>query len=68
MALPKQRHTRHRRDRARKQYDVEFVNTATCANCQAPTLTHKVCPKCGHYKGREVVKVKAPKLAKTASK
>jgi large subunit ribosomal protein L32 len=65
MALPKQRHTRHRRDRARKQYDVAFINTNTCTNCQGPVLTHKACPKCGTYKGREVVKVKAPKLAKS---
>lgn len=65
MALPKQRHTRHRRDRARKQYDTAFINTQVCPNCQAPVLTHKVCPKCGHYKGREVVK---PKVVKSPAK
>jgi large subunit ribosomal protein L32 len=64
MALPKQRHTRHRRDRAREQYNVDFVNINTCSNCQGPILTHKACPKCGMYKGREVVKQKTPKLTK----
>ena len=63
MALPKQRHTRHRRDRARKQYDTTFVNTSRCPQCEGPVLTHKACPQCGTYKGREVVKMKAPKLA-----
>jgi large subunit ribosomal protein L32 len=66
MALPKQRHTRHRRDRARKQYDVEFININTCSNCSGPILTHKACPKCGTYKGREMVMKKAPKLVKAA--
>ncbi|MBP7060427.1 MAG: 50S ribosomal protein L32 [Candidatus Moranbacteria bacterium] len=61
MALPKQRHTRHRRDRARKQYDVQLVNTQTCPKCQAPVLSHRACPTCGTYKGKEVIKM-APKL------
>lgn len=63
MANPKQRHTRHRRDRARKQYDVNLVNTTECPKCQVPILTHRVCPKCGTYKGKEMVST-APKLKK----
>lgn len=63
MANPKQRHTRHRRDRARKQYDVSLVNTTVCPKCQAPILTHRVCPKCGTYKGKEMVDT-TPKLKK----
>ncbi|OGI22436.1 MAG: 50S ribosomal protein L32 [Candidatus Moranbacteria bacterium RIFCSPHIGHO2_01_FULL_55_24] len=63
MALPKQRHTRHRRDRARKQYDMELVNTVECPKCKARKLSHRACPECGFYKGREAVK-KAPALAK----
>lgn len=61
MALPKQRHTRHRRDRARKQYDVTLVKTQECPKCQARVLPHRICPKCGTYKGREMVNT-APKL------
>lgn len=61
MALPKQRHTRHRRDRARKQYDVQLVNTQECPKCKARILSHRVCPTCGHYKGKEMINM-APKL------
>ena len=61
MALPKQRHTRHRRDRARTQYDVALVNTQECPKCKARILSHRVCPECGHYKGMEMVNT-APKL------
>jgi large subunit ribosomal protein L32 len=66
MALPKQRHTRHRRDRARKQYDVELVNTQECPKCKARVLSHRACPACGFYKGKEAVKM-TPKL-ETAKK
>ncbi len=61
MALPKQRHTRHRRDRARKQYDVQLVNTQECPKCKGRVLSHRVCPECGFYKGKEMVNT-APKL------
>lgn len=64
MALPKQRHTRHRRDRARKQYDVALQNTVTCPKCGARAMTHRACPSCGNYKGMEMVKQAAPKLKK----
>jgi large subunit ribosomal protein L32 len=67
MALPKQRHTRHRRDRARKQYDVALQNTATCPKCSARVITHRACGECGFYKGMEVIKKTAPKLKKVAA-
>ncbi|QQR78168.1 MAG: 50S ribosomal protein L32 [Candidatus Moraniibacteriota bacterium] len=64
MALPKQRHTHHRRDRARKFLELTPVVTAKCPKCQAEVLPHRACKECGHYKGREVVKT-TPKM-KTA--
>lgn len=30
-------------------------NVIPCPSCSAPTLPHRVCPACGHYKGRAVV-------------
>jgi large subunit ribosomal protein L32 len=29
-----------------------------CPNCHERKLPHRACPKCGYYKGREVVEVK----------
>lgn len=61
MALPKQRHTRQRRDRARKELELTLVNTQACPKCKARVLAHHACPECGTYKGKEV-KNTAPKL------
>jgi len=30
---------------------------SNCPNCHEPKLTHRVCPHCGKYKGREVIEV-----------
>ncbi len=64
MALPKQRHTTHRRDRARRELEMTTTNTQACPKCASPVLAHHACPKCGSYRGREVVKKTEPKLAK----
>ncbi|MBC7912401.1 MAG: 50S ribosomal protein L32, partial [Pyrinomonadaceae bacterium] len=31
--------------------------TSICPNCQEPRMPHRVCPKCGFYKGREIIQV-----------
>ena len=28
-----------------------------CGHCDQPILPHRICSNCGHYKGREIVKV-----------
>lgn len=55
MSVPKQRHTKERRDRKRERFAIEPVKTQTCPKCGAAKLSHKACPKCGFYKGREIV-------------
>lgn len=56
MAVPKRRTSRMKRDQRRANHDkVTAPNLATCANCGDVMVPHRVCPSCGHYKGREVV-------------
>jgi large subunit ribosomal protein L32 len=65
MPVQKQRHTRARRDRARVQYEIIPKNLVKCSKCGAAIRAHSICPKCGFYKGKEVVdtlkKVKSQK-------
>ncbi len=56
MAVPKRRTTRMKRDMRRQQHDkVTAPNIAPCANCGEPSIPHRVCASCGHYKGAVVV-------------
>jgi large subunit ribosomal protein L32 len=56
MAVPKKRTSRTRRDKRRAQHKAEKARLNACPRCHSPRLPHRVCPTCGTYKGREVVK------------
>ena len=55
MSVPKQRHTKTRRDRKRKRFELQPVKTISCPKCKKPMLPHRVCGECGYYKGKEVI-------------
>ncbi len=57
MAVPKQRTSKSRRDRRRSHDKLQTKNLVQCSNCGEMRLSHRVCPNCGHYKGREVIEV-----------
>jgi large subunit ribosomal protein L32 len=55
VAVPKRRKSRSQRDKRRANHDkVAAPNVVPCPNCGEMSLTHRVCPSCGHYKGRKV--------------
>lgn len=56
-ALPKQRHTKSRRNKRRMHIYIEPKFLANCPKCAKPVLGHTVCRNCGFYKGREVINV-----------
>jgi large subunit ribosomal protein L32 len=55
MAVPKRKTSKSRRDRRRQQHGYTAVASATCPNCGAPTLSHRVCKTCGVYRGRQII-------------
>lgn len=55
--LPKKKHSRTRRDKRRTHDALTPANLVQCSNCGEMRLPHRVCPNCGHYKGREVVAI-----------
>jgi large subunit ribosomal protein L32 len=60
MAAPKARTSKWRRDRRRAQNffgRLRIPSLSECPNCGEKIIPHRVCPYCGHYKGREVVSV-----------
>jgi large subunit ribosomal protein L32 len=57
MANPKRRHSKARRDKRRSHDHLATPALSKCPNCHEDKMPHRVCPHCGHYKGREIVEV-----------
>ena len=55
MAHPKHRISKQRRDKRRTHYKAETPTLATCSNCNAAVIYHRVCPECGFYRGRLII-------------
>jgi len=64
MSVPKQRHTKGRRDRRRVRFTIKSKNLVTCSHCKKMTKSHEACAYCGYYKGKEVFVVKKKKAKK----
>ena len=58
MPNPKRRHSKQRTAKRRSHDFLTPVGLSICTNCQERKLPHQACPKCGTYKGREVLEVK----------
>jgi large subunit ribosomal protein L32 len=52
MAHPKRKTSKQRRDKRRTHYKAATPTLSTCQNCGATVQYHRVCPECGHYKGK----------------
>jgi len=57
MAVPKQRTSKSRRDLRPAHHALKAKNLQQSSNCREMRLPHRVCPNCGHYKGREVIEI-----------
>ena len=55
MALPKRRHSKQRTRKRRSHNALGRPGQTLCSHCNAVKQPHRVCPNCGHYRGREVV-------------
>jgi len=62
MAVPKAKTSKWRRNQRRAQnffnkFKRSVPSLSECSNCGEKILPHRVCPYCGHYRGREVISV-----------
>lgn len=67
MAVPKQRHTKSRRNKRRLHIFIKAPTLNKCPKCGKPQLPHTVCFNCGYYKSMEVIDV-LKKLSKKERK
>ncbi len=59
MAVPKRRTSKRMRNHRRSHLALKKPSLITCSNCSALILPHRVCHQCGHFKGKEVLKVES---------
>jgi len=57
MPVPKQRHTKSRRNKRRSHLALTPESFAFCPRCKSSVLPHRACPNCGYYKEREAIDV-----------
>jgi len=57
MPNPKRRHSKTRKNKRRTHDSLTAVNTIECPKCHEYRLPHRICPSCGYYNGREVVRI-----------
>jgi large subunit ribosomal protein L32 len=58
MAVPKHKTSKSKRDKRRTHQKIEALNLSKCSQCGEAKLAHRVCPECGYYNKREVIKQK----------
>ena len=59
MAVPKKKVSKARRDKRRSStWKLELPGLNKCPKCGEYVLTHRVCPACGTYDGKQVIEVK----------
>jgi len=59
MAVPKKK-TSKTRTRTRRAHDaLSLPSASTCPQCREPKQPHRVCPSCGHYRGRQIFQVES---------
>ena len=57
MALPARHHSRSRINKRRSHTAIKPLVFIKCPHCGERTLAHRVCPKCGFYKEKEIIDV-----------
>lgn len=62
--LPKRRHSTRRGGKRKAAIALANVTFVLCPNCKKVKRPHVICPHCGFYNGKEVIKQKVKKEKK----
>ncbi|MBN1613298.1 MAG: 50S ribosomal protein L32 [Deltaproteobacteria bacterium] len=57
MPNPVKRHSKTRRNMRRAHDFLTGPSISVCPQCKEPKLPHRVCARCGFYKGREIIPI-----------
>ncbi len=54
MAVPKRRTSKSKKNKRRSHDALQAPAPGRCSNCGEPVISHRACPSCGQYRGRQV--------------
>jgi len=57
MAVPKRKKSKSKIRMRKRSHKTQVTSAKNCPQCGQPHLSHRVCPSCGYYKGRQVITV-----------
>lgn len=60
--LPKKKTPKSKKGTRRSHLHTRALPVTECPHCHSARLSHRVCPTCGYYKGREAIPVARPEL------
>lgn len=63
MAVPFRRTSKTSKRMRRTHFKLSVSGLVKCPNCGATIKSHNVCPKCGFYNGKDVMKKQAEEKA-----
>jgi len=55
MAVPKKKTSKSKRDMRRSHDALTAPGVSICPQCKETKQSHRACPACGTYKGKEVL-------------
>ncbi|MGE5484680.1 MAG: 50S ribosomal protein L32 [Ignavibacteriales bacterium] len=58
MAVPKKKKSKASTASRRANWRLEAPDLVACPRCHKPRMPHRVCPECGFYDGKEIIKIK----------
>ena len=58
---PKRRTSKSKKNMRRSHDALTPPTLSECPQCHEVKMPHLVCPSCGYYKGKEVIKIKEEK-------
>jgi large subunit ribosomal protein L32 len=56
LAVPKRKTSKARRNKRRANWKLALPGFSVCPRCRETKLAHRICPNCGYYKDKEVIK------------
>jgi large subunit ribosomal protein L32 len=55
MSEPKKKRSQSRKGMRRSHHALSGPALVVCPNCKSPMVSHRVCPTCGMYDGRQAM-------------